>query len=321
MTALRKWIDGNRGPAILAAALIAVAAIAMVSLVWWDWVRGEDSNSAALRNVGLLAAVPTSLLLAVWRNSIAQRQADIALQGHLNERYQQGVELLAHDSVMVRTGAIHALHNLALESPQDHRPQIVELLCAFVRHPPHAETGDDIAHAVRAAASCTQGWSVELIESPFRLDFHGANLAGADLLSADLVDVDLREANLTGADLRGAMLFRAILLGADLTDADLTDAALEDAYLHQTIIHGANLRDAILTSCHFSIEIPSDSEVDERIEATVRVGNQRFRVARGLTQAQLDKAVADPDNPPILTGMVDADSGSPLEWRGRPAPF
>ena len=36
--------------------------------------------------------------------------------------------------------------------------------------------------------------------------------------------------------------------------------------------------------------------------------------AKGLTQSQLDSARADPDNPPNLEGVVDAETGKPLVW-------
>ena len=38
----------------------------------------------------------------------------------------------------------------------------------------------------------------------------------------------------------------------------------------------------------------------------------------GLAQDQLDQACADPDNPPKLGGLCDAETGAPLEWRGKP---
>ncbi len=41
-----------------------------------------------------------------------------------------------------------------------------------------------------------------------------------------------------------------------------------------------------------------------------------YRPARGLTQAQLDQARADPDNPPKLDGVEDAVTGKQLVWRG-----
>ena len=35
-------------------------------------------------------------------------------------------------------------------------------------------------------------------------------------------------------------------------------------------------------------------------------------------QYQLDAARADPDNPPKLDGVLDAETGKPLVWRGGP---
>lgn len=105
-----------------------------------------------------------------------------------------------------------------------------------------------------------------------------------DLSIAVLSDLDLSGANLLGADLSGANLISADLSGANLINADLSRANLL----------WANVSDATFTE-----------------------KNSRFDV-RGLTQAQLDQAVAAPDNPPELEGVLDAETGEPLVWRGGP---
>ena len=38
---------------------------------------------------------------------------------------------------------------------------------------------------------------------------------------------------------------------------------------------------------------------------------------RGLTQEQINRAKADPDNPPNLEGVIDAGAGEPLVWAGK----
>ena len=40
--------------------------------------------------------------------------------------------------------------------------------------------------------------------------------------------------------------------------------------------------------------------------------------ATGLTQGQLDEARSDPNNPPFLEGVLDAETGEQLVWRGKP---
>ena len=56
--------------------------------------------------------------------------------------------------------------------------------------------------------------------------------------------------------------------------------------LNDVFLHGANLTGTNLKNC------------------------------KGLTQEQIDEAVADSDNPPTLEGVVDANTGEPLVWRG-----
>ena len=81
-------------------------------------------------------------------------------------------------------------------------------------------------------------------------------------------------------------LAHAHLTGANLTGANLTEASLDGAHLT-----GANLTGANLKKC------------------------------KGLTQEQIDQARAKPDNPPKLEGVVDAETGKPLVWRGEAAYF
>ena len=116
----------------------------------------------------------------------------------------------------------------------------------------------------------------------FTVDLPGAYLLMAHLEGADLVNSFLFGTNLSSAILQRANLSRAILWEANLSDTDLLDANLTYADL-------------------------SGKETDN------------FALpATGLTQAQLDQARADPDNPPKLEGVQDAETGKPLVWRGKP---
>ena len=70
---------------------------------------------------------------------------------------------------------------------------------------------------------------------------------------------------------------------------------------------GAHFLDADLTSANIAKANLSG----------VKFSGGGQQTAKGLTQAQLDDARADPDNPPELTGVLDAGSGEPLVWRGK----
>ena len=120
--------------------------------------------------------------------------------------------------------------------------------------------------------------------------------ADGDFCEADLSDSSLEKCDFSGAlflysNLAKAKLFKAILAKADFEGANLTKAILARADFE-----GANLASANLSGARFS--------------------KNRKRRARGLTQSQLDSACADVNSPPILDGVLDADTGKQLVWRG-----
>ncbi len=118
------------------------------------------------------------------------------------------------------------------------------------------------------------------------IDWTGQNWAGARAEGGYFVDAILRRADLSGAWLSGA---------------NLTNANLSRSILHGTELWAANFTGANLLGADISGAIFSD-----RLEGP----------AVGLTQAQIDSAMADPDDPPILDGVLDAETGQPLVWRG-----
>ena len=124
-------------------------------------------------------------------------------------------------------------------------------------------------------------------------DFRDAIMPGVDLTEAKMPCATLVDADLTGARLIGTMLRDAKLVGTKLPDASLEYVNLSGANLKDANLSGANLKDANLSGANL-----------------MHVTN--------LTQAQLDEARADPDNPPKLDGVLDAETGKLLVWHGKP---
>ena len=247
--------------------------------------------------------------------------------------------MLGSEVLSVRLGGIYALQRLAEEHPQQYHVQIMQLFCAFVRNPTgeaehtilgHYENGDPVpglredAQAVMNAIDRRTGSSISLEEASenFHVGLQGAKLQHAHLPGMNLSGISFGGANLSGAVLEGADLSdawfisadlsSASLLNADLSDADLSGANLSDAILIYADLSGADLSgadlagaillDAILTGASFS-----------RIAV---VGDHRIS-AMGLTKAQLNMARSDPDNHPDLDGVLDAETGEQLVWRGK----
>ena len=234
--------------------------------------------------------------------------------------------MLGNKGLLVRLGGIYALARLARERPRDYHVQIMGSLCTFVRHASrkagevaesikgdgstqivesdggsheeviHRPVGEDIQEAMRAI--CNRSEAQIDIELVTKLR---SNLAGANLSGADLQDVDASGANLLGANLQGADLS-----GADLSGADLQEANLQDADVSGTHLRYANLSGAIL----------QDADVSGAQLWHADVSGANLGVYNGLTQEEIDWAVADSDKPPDLTGAVDANTGEPLVWRG-----
>ena len=190
-------------------------------------------------------------------------------------------------------------------------------------------------------------------DAGFELDLKGADLVHGEFIGANLSGARLQEANLSRAyfastDLSGAYVNRAVLKGADLTDVDLTDArfqgidlsgsrmfrvSMPQASLYEANLSGANLQDVNLSGARIQYSDLSNAilgtDLSETYFLKAELSQARFlgsdlsgarilNTVTGLTQAQLDTARADPDNPLKLDGVLDAETGQPLVWRGGP---
>ena len=146
----------------------------------------------------------------------------------------------------------------------------------------------------------------------------GANLVDADLGLADLTDAELRDARLPRAGLVDANLSRARLIGTDLSGSRLIGTNLSGARLIGTDLTGANLAHANLSGASLRGAELSGANLSTY---DLSGNSEPWHTAwpeTGLTQAQPDEACADPDNPPRLDGVLDAETGKPLVWRGKP---
>ena len=265
---------------------------------------------------------------------VAQRQADTSQQGLLNERYQRGAEMLGSEVLPVRLGGIYALRRLAEEHPEQYHVLVIELFCAFVRNPtddkrityspePLADPDEEV-HTLRAdvqdvmraiGSRGTVGISLE----PDPEDEHLLYLRDANLRH-----LQARDANLSGAWLTNANLSEARLPSVDLSGTRLRNADLSDTRLQQADLSRANLRGANLQGTNLSAALLWGSDLSGAILRNANLSGVTFHSAscsvpvRGLTQAQLDAASAELQNPPLVKGVLDAETGEPLVWRRKP---
>ncbi len=294
------WARSHPWPVVLIIALVV-----LVPLVWaawdnWDWLTKGESGSAAVRNLGLVVIAVIALPLAIWRSMVAHSQAATAQHGLLNERYQKGAEMLGSYVLSVRLGGIYALGRLAEEHPAQYHPQIMRLICAFIRNPTRDDTTDSGAAApigkfrvdVQAALTLIgeRGERGRQIECEIQIratDLSGAVLKGAKMSDLNLQNANLEQVKLSNASLDGADMSEATLWRANLSAAGLVGAKMDRAWLAHANLSGTNF------------------------------SGRGFFPATGLTQDALDEARADPENPPDLTDVLDAKTNEPLVWRGK----
>jgi hypothetical protein len=223
---------------------------------WQEDGDGGTSRSEVARNfllaliaLGALIVGSIRALSAHRQARAANEQARIAEQGQFTERFSRAAEQLGNPALPVRLGGIYALWRLAEDSSVRDLKSVIDILCAFVRDPPHPdplrETPDpdgSVADAVvELLAETPPGPDVQAIldligarDAPYRarlpgghrLDLSGANLTQAQLRGADLTGANLTRADLTNADLTNADLMRANITRTDLTGANLADANL-----------------------------------------------------------------------------------------------
>ena len=289
------FLEDRLAPFTLAVLLVVLVG---APFFWNSW-RGEESNGTAIRNLILVIAAIAALPLAIWRSKVAEHQSETAQRGLLNERYQKGAEMLGSKELSVRLGGIYALDSLARENPIGYHIQIMRLLCAFVRNHRVVETQEvktyytyrreDVQAAVAAVGSRNTA-QVEIEKKQYCLvDFSGADLRHVNFLDAGFYHWDPRSgkfspANMENAHLYGANLSRASMTAANFKGAYFSHANFKGATLIHTVLAGADLKDC-----------------------------------KGLTQEQINMAAVSPDNPPELEGVLDAETGKPIVWRGKAA--
>ncbi len=316
----------------LAVLVILVAAVGagVWSLIhFWDWLRadqvngvvGRESGSTTVRNIGFVVAGLIALPFAFWRSWVAERQANTAQQHLLNERYQQGAEMLGSEVLSVRLGGIYALERLAAEHPEQYHIQIMQLFCAFVRHPTvderekqeqraleAASASKDLPSSVQARADVQAVMTAIGTRDKTRINIERASKYTLNLSLADLRGAHLADADLSHARFYGVVLSDAFLVDANLSSAFLMESNLSRATMWGTVMSDSILYDAVLSGTDFSQTTftPGPNRGPEGMDPVV-----------GLTQTQIDHARAELNNPPRLLDVVDATTGKKLVWRGK----
>ena len=258
----------------------------------WDWLRGDESNGAVIRNIGLVLAGVVALPLAIWRGLVAQRQANAAEEVLKNDRYQTGAEMLGHATLAVRLGGVYALQQLDKEFPDVYHVPIMRLFSSFTRNPtPDTSMNLRRSRPVRASAiseyferelnlrsdvqaimevisnRSQDAIKIENADPDFQMNFHGADfedlaLEGREISGLVVIDANLsfatfswsslRSVYFVGCDLSSARFAGVSAVGIDWNDCNMTKTSLNNAELINALFDDCLLEEAKFSSADLS---------------------------------------------------------------------
>ena len=320
--------------------ILVLGVLAIPLAVWRGWSADQQAKAAAEQVQAAQAQVQA-----------AQRQVEASRHALLHERYQKGIEALGSDSATTRMAGVYALAALAADHDDEYHVQVLELLCAFVRNPPGLDrTGADYdwnpLHHIRVRRPPRKGFrrgkpfvpeadylealryvttqrpsELQSLESKqkFVRDLKAAefpagpipriHVPGADLSCVYACDSIWLNPDCNDTKLTFAVLCRARFIAGDFTDTDFGMADLNGAIFQGGSAINARFAGADLTGTQFSGCDLSGAwfSGDEAMDTP----------ASGLSQEDLDHALADPNNPPTLDGVID-QKGRRIVWRGQP---
>ncbi len=334
LSIMKSALDKHAGILVTLIALILLIAVIAIWIV-------SPGDLAAIRDYGLLIAAIFAFPLGFWRSRVAERQASAA------QRQVSATSAATTDQANVRPGQgrvvqrpytsddtaqqnlcqslIYALQRLAAEHPEQYHVQIMRLFCAFIRNPTVEADGVGLANnetgeatethdgrsrvrarqdveAVMEAIATRSKIGIDLERAPeFQLDLRDAKLHGLNLMN--FKHVNLSWANLSFADMSYVNIrpltdmswIHAVsvnLSGACLVDVNLSVTQFIGADLSGTLLHGANLSGAAFSNGNR--------------DTPCRLTHSSTRLAR-----------ADPNHPPLLVSVLDAETGEQLVWRGK----
>ena len=238
------WEHINKFLFIVGSLLVALGVVVMFSddvVIYLQQLLGLNEKFDMLKNIVYCVAGVMYIWLAKKRINAMEATAKEQAKATANteakqqqERLNNAIEHLGHDSDSVRIGGTHELFHLAKDT-EDLRQTVLNFLCAHIRQ----TTGKDDYQAKYATKPSEEiqglltllfieehdvfeGCSINLQGSYL----NGANLSKARLKNANLIETQLQGANLMDAQLEDDFLIEAQSRGAILSREQVDDALL-----------------------------------------------------------------------------------------------
>ena len=210
--------------------------------------------------------------MAILRSGTNERETRTAEEGLITERLTKATEGLGKKDgdnpvIEVRLGALYALERIAQDSIRDH-VQIMEILCAYVRHnSPLRDDNKGVREDIQAALTIIgrRGNGEEGKErlkqedtQNYRIDLSSCNLRSASLTDANLNRAILYRTNMTYATLVGTQF-----VGVRFAYTNLTHSGMNDTNLAYTDFENTITALAMAFNCNLSKSNIDKKQLDQ----------------------------------------------------------
>ena len=214
----------------------------------WCWLQmgGDFPNSEFVRNVFLVVGGIFALIIAWWRSKIAnshQKTANDQLEtdarARLDERFQNGAEMLGDNKLFIRVSGITTLAQLSEDHPKEFHVQVVKVLVKFIKHSDRRTTELVTADLVDALRVIGQRNSDEVSEYSSRIK------TLIDISHSNFSDVSLRDCvfeqiNFWNSTFRSAVIKKSKFVKSNMSHSNFEDVTLYNVDFQNSILRHTN---------------------------------------------------------------------------------
>ena len=252
--AIKIYQPKNQGQTILQDLALVAIFLTIISFLIFDisilhrikFIDTESKITYTSIGKGFIAII--AIYLFYQRLEKQQKQIDTQINQRVDDRFNSAIDLLGSSETSVRTGAIYALHELAIEE-EKYRRQIAQIMCSHIRSKTD-ETEYKDTHSERPSNEIQT--TIDLLfkekglygqEFARVVGFPKANLSHAYLMGANFGDALCRGAIFWKAECQGAVFMLAQCQGANFGDAQCQGAYFWKSQCQGTIFKSAQCQD------------------------------------------------------------------------------
>ena len=274
---VRKLIDKSKENTTFTYTILTVTVVFILDVL--NLIDTETKITYTSIGSGLIAIIGLHLFYQRLKNQ--EKQIDIQINQRIDERFNSAINLLGSNETSARTGAIYALHELAIEE-EKYRRQITQILCSHIRSKTN-EAEYQKTHSERPSNEIQTTINLlfkeeGLYKQEFArvVEFPKANLSHAYLIQADFLNaqcqgVDFRNAQCQGVDFMFAQCEGADFVFAQCQRVNFFMAQCQGANFMEAQCQGVDFRNAQCQGADLSkaqfdqpLDIQTGGEINDR---------------------------------------------------------